>query len=395
MDVVIAVEHRFARTPDGATWTSTVLARPHWSRYLRVFGRVTVLARVRDVPAREPRWQRVDDGLVDVHPLPYYVGPREYLARSVSFRREVRAALAARAAEAVILRAPGMAASVAARALGSAGRPYGVEVIGDPFEVFAPGAVQHPLRPFLRWWSKRELRALCAGAASALYVTSSALQRRYPPSRKERIAAFAASDVELEPDAFAPASRPPRRGAAPLRVVTVGTLEQLYKSPDVIIAAVARCAARGLGVELVIVGDGRYRGGLQDLARSLNVAGQVSFRGQVPSGDAVRRELDAADLFVLPSRTEGMPRALIEAMARGLPCLATPVGGIPELLPASDLVRPDAEELAARFAELAAAPELLAEMSRRNLARARDFDDRNLQPIREAFQRHLVARTSA
>ncbi|GAB3976194.1 glycosyltransferase family 4 protein [Plantactinospora veratri] len=81
------------------------------------------------------------------------------------------------------------------------------------------------------------------------------------------------------------------------------------------------------------LGDGRYRPRLERLATDLGVRRQVHFTGTISAATEVRRQLDAADLFVMPSRTEGLPKALIEAMARGLPAVATSVGGIPELLP--------------------------------------------------------------
>src|SRR5205814_1087186 len=141
------------------------------------------------------------------------------------------------------------------------------------------------------------------------YVTGGALQRRYPcPAYSVGV-----SDVQLPPDALASAPRQPRRGGE-LRLVTVGSLEQLYKAPDVMIDAVAECVRVGTEVRLVIVGDGKYRPELEARARSRGVADRVEFRGQLPAGRAVRDELDSADVFLLPSRTEGLPRALIEAM---------------------------------------------------------------------------------
>jgi glycosyltransferase involved in cell wall biosynthesis len=406
MDLTIALEHRFTRTPDGAVWTSTGLSRGYWSRYLGSFRRVRLLARVQHVPAADPRWLRVDVDRVELAPVPHYLGPKEYLRRRRAVDREVRAALAAHPSDAVILRVPGNIGAIAAGALSSAGRPFGLEVVGDPFEVFAPGAVEHPLRPFFRWWSTRRLRELCATSSARLYVTSY-LQRRYPPPPEEaergrprsatRVVgrgSFSASDVEMGEDAFVQEPRGLDAPAGPpFRIVTIATLAQLYKSPDVLIRAVARCAAEGLDVELVIVGDGRYRGALEQLAGRLWATKRVRFTGQLPSGAPVRRELDQAHLFILPSRTEGMPRAMIEAMARGLPCIGTPVGGIPELLPSTALVPIDPEAIAVRVREVAGSAELRSEMSRRNLARARDFHERTLQPIREAFYRHLMAAT--
>jgi glycosyltransferase involved in cell wall biosynthesis len=392
MDVLIALEQRFVRTPDGAVWTPTTLARGSWSRYLSTFARVRLLARVLDVPKRQPAWLRVDGDGVDVATLPHYVGPREYLLRALEVERAVGVALGDSRRDAVILRVPGTIGSVAARALRRARRPFALEVVGDPFDVFAPGASDTRLRPFLRWWTARRLRELCAAAAATLYVTSAALQRRYPPA--PGAPSFAASDVEASEGSFVAAPRPAHAPAGPpFRIVHVGTFAALYKSPDVLIEAAARCSAE-LDLELVMIGDGRHRGDLERLAERRGIAERVRFTGQLPSGEAVRRELDRAHLFVLPSRQEGMPRALIEAMARGLPCLASPVGGIPELLPQSALVPADPGVLAARIREAAHDAAWRAEMSRSNLARAREFQDLHLAPIRRAFHATIAELTA-
>ncbi|HYS80672.1 MAG TPA: glycosyltransferase [Anaeromyxobacteraceae bacterium] len=389
MDLTIALEHRFHQTPDGASWTATSLSRASWARYLTTFGRVRLLARVEPVPRPVASWLRVDSDRVQVAALPYFVGPGEYARCWLRVERAARAALAAHPRDAVILRVPGTIGTIAARALRSARRPFGLEVVGDPWDVFAPRASDHLLRAAFRRIATRQLRRLCLASGANLYVTSGALQRRYPPA--PGAPSFAASDVELGDEAFIAAPRPPDAPAGPpFRIVHVGTLAALYKAPDLLIRSVGRCARDGLDVQLVILGDGRYRGELTALARTVGIAERVLFAGHMPSGEAVRRELDRAHLFVLPSRQEGMPRAMIEAMARGLPCLGTRVGGIPELLPDAALVEPDELALARRIQDVAADPALRGELSRQNLAAADAFRERTLQPIRERFHRHLA-----
>ena len=104
----------------------------------------------------------------------------------------------------------------------------------------------------------------------------------------------------------------------------------------------------------------------------------------------MRRILDSADLFVLPSRTEGLPRALVEAMARALPCIGSAVGGIPELLDASDLVPAgDSAALAAKIQEVLRDPLRMEKMSRRNLAGAQEFVDSVLAERRRRFYQHV------
>jgi len=92
----------------------------------------------------------------------------------------------------------------------------------------------------------------------------------------------------------------------------------------------------------------------------------------------------------MPSRAEGLPRALVEAMARGCPCIGSNVGGIPELLAADDLVPPnDPEALARKIMEVTADPERMKAMSARNLSRAKEFDPEVLRNMRLAFYRYV------
>jgi glycosyltransferase involved in cell wall biosynthesis len=116
----------------------------------------------------------------------------------------------------------------------------------------------------------------------------------------------------------------------------------------------------------------------------------VRFAGQLTTREAVRAELDQADLFVLASLTEGLPRAMIEAMARSLPCIGTAVGGIPELLPLDAMVAPgNTADLAAIISAVVTDPARMASMSARNLAKAREYHEDIIRGRRTAFYKHL------
>jgi glycosyltransferase involved in cell wall biosynthesis len=179
-----------------------------------------------------------------------------------------------------------------------------------------------------------------------------------------------------------------------LRTLLVGSLEQLYKGPDVLLRALAHCKAAGLDVRTTLIGDGRKRPSLEALAGELGLADRVHFTGRLPPGSAIRDQMDRADVFVLPSLTEGLPRAMLEAMARGLPCIGSRVGGIPELLPDEDLVDPgDSAALADKLISVAADADRLREMAARNLLKARQYHADVLRPRRRDLYAHLRAAT--
>jgi len=388
--LVISTDTRLERAPDDSFWAGGAVSYSLWARYLEVFDAVQVVTRVRPVAQPAPGARRVDGPQVAVFGLPFYVGPWQYLGRRHALRASLRSVL--NSTDAVLLRVPGIISASVAGLMQRAQRPYGVEVIGDPYDMFAPGSVRSVVRPFMRRWLPWQLRRQCAGAAAALYVTAEALQRRYPPGPTTY--AVGCSDVELPKETFVAVPRPVQPDKRQFKLIFVGGLGQLYKAPEVLIAAVAANIRSGLDLRLTMAGDGQHRADLEQLAHQLGIHERVRFAGLLPGGAAVRAELDQADLFVLPSRQEGLPRALVEAMARGLPCIASTVGGIPELLPPEDMVPPgDVEALATKIREVLASRERMAQMAARNLEHARDYCADILRARRRTFFEAVRDRT--
>jgi glycosyltransferase involved in cell wall biosynthesis len=158
----------------------------------------------------------------------------------------------------------------------------------------------------------------------------------------------------------------------------------------VLIRAVGDCVRGGLDAELTIIGDGRYRAELENLASSECIADRVTFAGHAASPTAVRDYLDTADVFVLASRQEGLPRAMIEAMARGLPCIGSRVGGIPELLAPEDLVASGSvRELADKIREFSSSTERLSSAGLRNYRTAEEYREDALSVKRHQFYREV------
>lgn len=130
---------------------------------------------------------------------------------------------------------------------------------------------------------------------------------------------------------FRPASEPPLTDRSRFQAVFTGRLHD-QKQVDVLIRAWP--AIRGLApARLVIVGDGPLRNDLEDLRASLGLSqDEIRFTGRIDDPSDILRE---SDLFVLPSRAEGMSNSLLEAMATGLPCVVSAIGGN------VDLIQPD------------------------------------------------------
>jgi len=152
-----------------------------------------------------------------------------------------------------------------------------------------------------------------------------------------------------------------------LRLASVGRLST-GKNVGAIISSIPALLADGFNVTLDIAGEGPEKGNLHALADSLHLAGRIRFRGNLDHR-AVLAMLEHCDLFVFPTRVrEGFPKALIEAMACGLPVVATRVSVVPELLKSgAGLLLEDGspESISSAIRQAVDDPRTYAEMSAR------------------------------
>lgn len=116
---------------------------------------------------------------------------------------------------------------------------------------------------------------------------------------------------------------------SPPKIVTVGRLSP-EKGQAVLLTACAILAERQQPFHLSIVGSGPYEPELCGEIERLGLGDRVRLTGELPA-DQVRRELEEADIFCLPSFSEGLPVSIMEAMAIGVPVVTTAIAGIPEL----------------------------------------------------------------
>lgn len=388
MKLVVALEHRFVKVRD--QYYSSVFTYEHsWSRYLRVFDEVHVLARV-EQRSTVPQDRLLSNASgVSFIEVPSYRGPRGYVRHGSTVRESAR--IAAATGDVFVLRLPGMVGTTLWKQIVRLHKPYGVEVVGDPWDVFAPSAIETPLRPLYRRYFARVLGKQCEQADVAAYVTEKHLQQRYPnPNWTTHY-----SSVRLPADAYLSYTELEsklsqrelgRLEGAPWSLVHVGTMDQTYKRQDLLIDATARLRARGFDVGLTLVGDGVNRGAFEGLSQKLGVSDVVRFAGRVTAGDGVASILDESDLFVLSSDAEGLPRVLMEAGARGLPIVATSAGGTWEFVGTEELVEPgNSAALADRISAVLADTSRFRGLSRENLRRSRLYEDSVLAQRSQEF----------
>lgn len=199
---------------------------------------------------------------------------------------------------------------------------------------------------------------------------------------------------------FTPARRPRAEVRAELGVgdrfigVNVASFFAV-KAQDVLVRAAGVLKERGVAATLVCVGDGQERKNVEKIAADLGLGpDHVRFLG---FRNDVADLLAASDFFVLPSRSEGFPISILEAMSHRLPVVCTPVGGNPELVTDSEhgflVPVDDHAALAEAIGKIAGDPELRRRLGEAGHARVRDeFSfDRTTDRYEEIYRRVLAA----
>ena len=199
------------------------------------------------------------------------------------------------------------------------------------------------------------------------------------------------SRLGVDPGVFAP--RAPHEPRTPVELLRVGRLAPV-KGQHVLLDAVARLLAQDHVVRLRLAGGGPDRRSLEQHAEDLGLGDAVVFEGWC-NRDRVRQLYRNADIYVMASFAEGIPVVLMEAMAMGIPCVATYVAGIPELIEhgSTGLLVPasDAAALADALGRLIRDPQLVGRLGTAGRLKVlEDFElERNTRALAGVFSRRL------
>lgn len=197
----------------------------------------------------------------------------------------------------------------------------------------------------------------------------------------------------VDPRVYAP--RPPREHPSPFEIVCVGRLAPV-KAQHILVEAVDQLVRQERDVRLRLIGDGPDRASLERAVAARGLTGRVTFEGAL-NQERVLELYGRADAFALASFAEGVPVVLMEAMAMEIPCVATHVNGVPELIRDGVdglLVNPsDARGLACALARLMDDEGLRRRLGESGRERVRERYDleKNVGRLAEIFHRRVAS----
>lgn len=258
-----------------------------------------------------------------------------------------------------------------------------IEMVGDPKEALlnSKNKVDVFFKIFVRILVFLN-KIFIKNADGVIYVTQFELQKKYPSFTLQSYASNVELDV-LNKDLILEFYK---KRNDPFKIGLIGSFNNGYKGIDTAIQALNFIAQRKYNVFLHIVGSGSLKDFYLDLAKDLSISDRVIFDGVLSGGEQVNQWLDSLSLYIQPSKTEGLPRALIEAMARGLPALASNVGGIPELLSSDFLIEDNSPEQLAKKIELfIESPDFCYEQGKINYDKSKEYSSNILKERRSKF----------
>ncbi|WGZ91680.1 MAG: glycosyltransferase [Candidatus Thiocaldithrix dubininis] len=362
-------DHIFYKIDD-AYYSNGGLPKEIWLRYLKYFDNIIVIGRQGNIPNKSMVLSSQEN--VEFKLIKNSLINNERKKTIVNEINNVSH---------IIVRLPSRLGLIALRH--ARGKKILIEVVGCAFEaLWYHGSILGKLyAPIMYLQTKRAVK----NSQSTIYVTQKFLQDRYPSSCNVTIAAC--SNVEISKTSEDILKNRELKilnsSQEEINIGIVASLNSKYKGLNTLFKSIKEIIKQEKNVRLHIVGGGNTEK-WEALAKNLNIRKNVSFEGILNNKEAMFRWMDKLDIYIQPSLTEGLPRALIEAMSRGLPAIASNVGGIPELLKDDYLIEPkNSNDLSFKISRFLSNRDLLLSAAKENFKTAEKYEKSKIDQRRD------------
>jgi len=287
-----------------------------------------------------------------------------------------------RSVDLIFARMPSTTSDVVLDVARKMNKPYLVEVGGCAWDAFwNHGLKGKVVAPYMFLKERQGIRK----AAFATYVTKKFLQERYPNNNET----ISSSNVYLAPVNDAVLDERIKKICRGSNQIIFGqavnSIDVKYKGEHLIIKALRRLKNLGIRAEFQVVGpgNGEY---LKKVALKNNVSDQLKLIGTLKK-EEIAKWYQSIDVYVQPSKQEGLPRAVIEAMSMGCPCAGSNIAGIPELIDSDYLFNPDRESEIITVLLKIIDKENMKQQARINFYKAKEYYINKISVLREEIFR--------
>lgn len=337
MKLLLAVDSHVYRTPDNKYWCKGITGYDFFARYLSGgFTQVDVMARVLDVNYETVQnYLQADGNGVSFIDLPFARGSKEYLLKFFAIRKKISKHISNY--NHAIFRLPSILSFLVLQQYSKQRKVYyGVELVADCYESFKN-------KKIMQWYFTKLTKKYCANANGMSYVTEEYLQNFYPSfaringSDAQHFETYYSS-ISLSEE-FIGKQKFLNKDKEIIITHISNKTNATIKGQDILIKALKLMIDSGINARIVFIGDSEIKEYYFGIAKSLDVDDRIIFTGMISDKNVIRDYLLNSEIYIFPTISEGLPRSVIEAMAVGLPCIATAVGGIPELIESKYLVQ--------------------------------------------------------
>lgn len=353
-----------------------------FEKYLNTFQSVKVLGEEIKGYLDKKAMVQIRNPRINVRILPPNTNPKDF-----KNDKYIKTALTEeiRKAEAILIKPATRRGMMAIRIAEKLQKPYMIEMTGDIHNALMqhPSLARRLYAPILY----RQIRHAIKNCKFGLYVSKDYLQNKYPIQGKM----CGCSDVVLEKSESKVLQKRIQRidnmdAQKRIDMALIGFYQGNGKGVDTALRAMARLPEN---YHLSVLGNGtegsRQKWYAYGKERGVS-EDRLHFPEPLPSAQAVLRWLDNFDFFVFPTRSEGFGRCVAEALSRGLPCFATNICTMPELLPAECLFELDDDEKLAQLLQAYCADKsLMKKIAAVNFENAKNYDFQLLKERRNAF----------
>lgn len=357
-----------------------------YQRYLRVFEQLRLVTRCVEEDTLGKSRVPLDDPRIEFFPMPFFSGPLQYAKKYASIGKAIKHITDG--CDAAILRLPSTIAQRVCDQVKKSGIPYATELVFDAKDAYesATSIIERLLWKVIH----RQMIDDCAKADGVACVTEKYMQQHYTSKKPDAFFGHYSS-LALNSSFYTSERKYPEKDVLTIAHVCTQVQFKGRKGYNEVIEAVQILKSRGVNVKVQFAGPDYHDGirKLKQLATELGVSNRIEFIGGV-NRKQLSDYLEQADIYVMPTWAEGLPRVIIEAMAKGLPCITTPVSGNPELVEEHFLVPYyDTKTLADRIEELINNPSFYEQTSRNNFERCQQYEAMILQARRDEFYKKL------
>ncbi len=374
-------DHILKKTENNKIYSNGGLSYKVMSEYIKFFDEIILSTRIEKIRESETLNKSIVDGFkIEVNPIKEYRNYKDMFFNYRNIKSSINKKIMS--VDVAIIRLPSIIGSIAINCVKEQKKSYIIEVVACPWDsLWNYGNIKGKLSaPIMYLKTKKYIK----NSDYVHYVSEKFLQKRYPTKGLS----IGCSDVvitDIKEEILNKRIEKINKKIDNKYIFgIVGSLNVAYKGHEVSIKALSLLKDK-IDFELHFLGAGNKEKWIK-LAKKYNVEKNIVFDGTLPSGEAVFNWLDNLDIHLMMSKTEGLPRILVEAMSRASISIGSDIGGIPELIDGNCIVeKNDYKGLANKIEEIINNKKLQIEIAKTNFNNSKRFEKDILDKKRNEF----------